>query len=204
MKILTIITCLCAAGPSLAQTTVPASNTQSDLTASGFLSLQPGTGSNLPLRLGESLDKPTVGVAIEAVIGRRDGLIVAFDLSTTKPLSGEAGGRAVGPASLGASHRNTVVAVMPGLRRTYRSGQFEAKAGAGLVMGTWSFQDEPVDGVARKIALVCSLGNALRFSERVSLMASFQYIRMFPGDASSRYGFGPNVFRPRIGVRFGL
>lgn len=171
-----------------------------DFTAKGFVSFQEGTGENLSFGLGIDFARTMFGAGIEGGIGQEDGFMVGFDISKTQEFSASAGGRAVGPATLHATHRNYVVSVLPGWRLSHAAGAFEVKAGIGLVFGEWSFQEIPID-VAKRIAFAGSVAQVWRISPRGSLVTSVSYIRMFEGSRASTFGLGEHVFRPSVGVR---
>jgi hypothetical protein len=189
---------------AVAQSTSAAPNSlQIDLSAGAVASFQPPSLAS-PLVFEGGVGGTVPGWAVEGVLGHADGLIVGVGLSTTREFSRVRGGRAVGPASLSVTHRDTLVSFLVGMRKPVPLGQFEVKGGPSLVYASTVFLERPIPDVSSRLGFTASVTYSIRLSSRSFVDTSLAYSRVSRGTNSTPFGLGKSIFRPGIGVRVRL
>jgi hypothetical protein len=95
------------------------------------------------------------------------------------------------------SHRDTLLSALGGF-----AGAVEAKAGLALIFGGVRQGPLAAEDIAGHWALTVEIGAAQRVSNRVSLVSSVQYYRVWRGENADELGLGRNIVRVAVGLRW--
>jgi hypothetical protein len=174
-----------------------------DLAGGVIASFQPAS-PDVPQIFEGGVGGTVPGWAVEGVLGQPDGFIVAVGLSTTSDFSRARGGRAVGPATLSVTHRDTLVSFLVGMRKRIPSGFFELKGGPGLVYDSTTFLSRPDSNVSDRLCFTAAITYSVQLSGRTSIDSSLAYSRVSRSQTFATYGLGTSIFRPGIAVRLRL
>jgi hypothetical protein len=142
---------------------------------------------------------PGLAVAIEKPVATR--WLVALELSSTASLEATQSGRFVaggGPAL--ATHRDTLVSLLPGAHFPVGNGGVELKGGMSIVLGTPRQDDFAYDD-SGWFGLTLGIDGVVRLGRQLDLVPSFRYSHVWRGPDALYVGLGDDIFRAGVGIR---
>jgi len=171
-----------------------------------LLSYQPkgydGTGGPyLDNSLGGTV--PGFAVTVERSIGKRWS--IGAELSTTSALKATQSGRfVVGGGPVVATHRDTLVSLLSGLRVPVGGAAVELKGGISAALGEPRQGDSPVPGDTGRFGLTAGIDGIVRLGTHVEMVPSFRYTHVWRGENALYVGLGDDILRAGLGVRIWL
>lgn len=176
-----------------------------DWRAGGLVSLHPAGHANPPY-LSHGLGGATIGLNAGFDLLLDDFWVFGIETNTTLPLRVEQTGRlASGPRGLTslATHRDTLLSFLSGIRGGTRQSAFFLRAGASLLVGSTGRDGENVDEeTSGRLALTFGADYSVQISETVSLSPFGRYSYAFRLDDARYFGLGPHIFRIGVDIRF--
>ena len=174
-----------------------------DITVGVAASIQPaasGTGSPY---LDHGVGGTVPGFNAAAGVTSASGVHVSFELSSGTTLAVLQRGRFVdgsrGQPAL-ATHRDTLVSILPGFRFRLARGSVETKGGISLRFGETRREGTQPDG-STMMAFTGGIDGVVRLSARVAIVPALRYSYVFRGDDAFYFGLSSHIFRPAIGLR---
>jgi hypothetical protein len=146
---------------------------------------------------------PGLAAAIEKPLGRQ--WLIGAELSSTASMTATQSGRFVvggGPAL--ATHRDTLVSLLPGARFPVGDGGVEFKGGPSLVLGTPKQGDFVVFGDSGRFGLTVGMDAVVRLGRKLDVVPSFRYSHVWRGSEALSVGLGDDIVRAGVGVRISL
>lgn len=177
-----------------------------DIRVGGLVSVQPaGSDGNGGPYLDNSLGGTVPGFSVGVGIWPTGRALLTVELTSTTSLEAVQDGRfVVGPEPVHASHRDTLLSFLPGVRFPLRGALIEAKAGVSLLFGTPQREAFQYDDPGGAVAFTTGADVVVPVAQRLAVVPNVRYSFAVRGDDAIYFGLGRHIMRIGVALRFRL